>query len=177
MAHEFVPDAEHDAAGRGVGDLAKLISEDVKTLVKGEIDLAKAELIPSAKHAGVGAGMFGAAGYVGLNGLSLLFIAGALGLAKLFGAPTGWVSLGFVAMAVICFVVAGVLALLGKGQLGKVKGPERTQAHAQATVDQVKAALTRANAEVKTSELERKNFTHSEVPDVDHGGARRADLR
>ncbi|WP_460771700.1 phage holin family protein [Mariniluteicoccus flavus] len=160
MAHEYVPSDDRTSASAtpGVGDIVKLISEDVKTLVRGEIELAKSELVPSAKHAGVGAGLFGGAGYFGLNGVSLLFIAGALGFAKLFGSPTGWIALGFVVMAVIMFVIAGILALVGKSNLAKVKGPERAQAHAEATITQAKAAITRANADVKTAELERKNF-------------------
>lgn len=148
-----------------VGDIVKLIGNDVKLLVQSEVALAKAELVPSAKNAGVGAGMFGAAGYFAMNGLSLLFIAGALGFAKLFDAPTGWIALGFVVMAVVTFVIAGILALVGKGSISKVKGPERTQAHAQATVQQVKAAVARANADAKTGEIERKNF---DVPEPRH---------
>ncbi|GAB3625136.1 hypothetical protein GCM10027418_32230 [Mariniluteicoccus endophyticus] len=165
MAHQFVPGdgRTQTHATPAVGDLVKLISDDVKTLVQGEIQLAKSELVPSAKNAGVGAGMFGAAGYLGLNAVSLLFIAGALGFAKLFDAPTGWIALGFVSMAGVLLVLAGILALIGKGRIDKVKGPERTQAHAQATVDQVKAAVTRANAEVKTNALERKTFEHPDL--------------
>ncbi|OYO24161.1 hypothetical protein CGZ93_04910 [Enemella dayhoffiae] len=150
----------------GLSDVAKLISEDVKALVQGEIALAKAELVPSAKHAGVGAGLFGGAGYFAMNGLSLLFIAGALGIAALFKAPTGWIALGFVIMAVVVFVIAGILALVGKGQLQKVKGPERTIEQAQTTIETIKGSIARATADAKTKELERKNFRHPERVDL-----------
>lgn len=145
-----------------VGDIVKLITDDVKLLVQSEVALAKAELVPSAKNAGIGAGMFGAAGYFALNAVSLLFLAGALGLAKLFGAPTGWVALGFVAMAVVILIITAILALLGKGKFNKVTGPEQTQAEAKETLESVKLSLARANAEAKTGELERKTFDHPE---------------
>lgn len=145
-----------------VGDIVKLIGNDVKLLVQSEVALAKAELVPSAKNAGIGAGMFGAAGYFAMNAISLLFLAGALGLARLFGAPTGWVALGFVAMAVIILIITAILALLGKGKFDKVTGPEQTQAEALETIESVKLSLARANAEAKTGELERKTFNHPE---------------
>ena len=44
-----------------VGDVVKDISADISTLVKGEIALAKSEIIPQAKKAGIGAGLL--AGY------------------------------------------------------------------------------------------------------------------
>ena len=37
---------------------------DVSTLIRGEVELAKAEVGKSAKKAGIGAGAFGAAGVV-----------------------------------------------------------------------------------------------------------------
>lgn len=160
-----VQNVDQPEAGRSVGDLTKLISEDVKALVKSEIDLAKAELVPSAKHAGVGAGLFGGAGYFAMNGVSLLFLAGALGIGKLFGAPTGWVALGFVIMAVLIFLVAGILALIGKGQFSKVKGPERAIAQAETSIQAVKGAIARGNADAKTAELERKTFRNPDRVD------------
>ena len=67
-----------------LADVIKSITADVTTIVKGEIELAKAELMPQAKAAGIGAGLFGAAAYVGLSGAAVLFS----GLAF-------WLSLGF----------------------------------------------------------------------------------
>ncbi|MGO1973526.1 MAG: phage holin family protein [Propionibacteriaceae bacterium] len=131
------------ATEREVGDIVKGITEDVKVLVKGELDLAKAELKPAAKHGGVGAGLFGGAGYFGLNALSLLFIAGALGIAHGFGFDW-W--LGFVIMAGVLLVLAGVLALIGKAQVGKVKGPEQAIEEANESVESVKKAVERGNA-------------------------------
>lgn len=127
-----------------VGDIVKNLTDDIKVLVRGEVELAKAELTSSAKAAGAGAGMFGAAGYLALNAVSLLFIAGALGLALLVGYP-----LGFVIMAVILLVIAAILALIGKSQVKKIKAPEETIAEAKATGDAVKLAVERGKAQAE----------------------------
>lgn len=166
MAYQQVDKNQADAApnaGNSVNDVVKLISADMKALVQGEIELAKAELVPSAKNAGLGAGMFGAAGYFALNAVSLLFIAGALAFAMIFGAPTGGVALGFVCMGVLLFIITGILALVGKGRIDKVKGPEKTIENGKATVEEVKLSIARATADVKTKELERKTFSHPET--------------
>jgi gas vesicle protein len=47
---------------QGIGDLVKELSSQVSTLVRQEVELAKAEVGEKGKKAGVGAGMFGGAG-------------------------------------------------------------------------------------------------------------------
>lgn len=133
-----------------VGDLVKSISDDVKHLVQSEIELAKAELIPSAKKAGIGAGMFGGAGYFGINGLTLLYVAIALGIFAL-GLPL-WLS--FLIVAVVLLLLAGILALIGLRNVKQVKGPERTIAQAQTTVAEIKGAVQHANAAAKAPQIE-----------------------
>lgn len=144
-----------------VGEIIKNITEDVKVLVRGEIELAKAELIPSGKNAGVGAGFFGAAGYLALNAASLIFLA--------LSALIGWLfysllnisylpafAIGFAIMAVLLLVVAGILAMMGKAKLKKINGPERTVAQGKAAVDDVKGAVERGQNDVESGEaLER----------------------
>lgn len=129
-------------ADRPVKTLITDITNDAKGLAKGEIELAKAELVPAAKSAGIGAGLFGAAGYFGINAASLLYIALALGIAAL-GLPY-W--LAFLIVAVLLLVIAGVCALIGRAQVKKVKGPQRTIAQAKETVAELKGAVQRANA-------------------------------
>lgn len=140
------------AESPAVGDIIKKITDDVKILVQGEVELAKSELVPSAKNAGKGAGMFGGAGYFGLNALTLLYIAGALGIAAL-GLP---IAIGFVIMAGILLVIAGILALIGLAAVKKVKGPEQTIAEANTSVDAVKGAVGRATAAAKAPQIEGK---------------------
>ncbi len=126
-----------------VSDLVKNITDDVKVLVRGEVELAKAELSSSAKNAGAGAGLFGAAGYLALNALSLLFLAGALAIALWLDS---W-PLGFVIMAGALLVLAAILALVGKGRLAKVKAPEKSINEAKASADAVKQAIARGKTQ------------------------------
>lgn len=138
-----------------VNDLIKAITADVKTIVRDEISLAKSELIPAGKNAGLGAGMFGGAGYFGINAISLLFMAGGFGIGALFEhflhwPVTGATAIGFVIMAVLLLILAGILALIGKNRISKVKGPERTQREAVKTVDESKAAIARGMEDVNS---------------------------
>lgn len=133
-----------------VGDIIKGITDDVKQLVQGEIALAKAELIPSAKKAGIGAGLFGGAGYFGINGLTLLYVAAALGIYAL--GLSLWLS--FLIVAVGLLLVAGVLALIGLSNVKKVKGPDKTIAQAQTTIAEVKDAVQHGIAAANAPQIE-----------------------
>jgi Putative Actinobacterial Holin-X, holin superfamily III len=137
-------------ANQKVGDIIKEISDDVKVLVRDEVELAKSELIPSAKQAGLGAGLFGAAGYFAISALLLLYFAAAYGLVAA-GLPT-W--LGFLIVGGALLVLAALLALIGQTRVKKVKPPERTIASATQTVENVKAAAQGALAAAKAPEIE-----------------------
>lgn len=140
-----------------LAEVIKNIQSDVTTIVKGEIELAKAELLPQAKAAGVGAGLFGAAAYLGLTGAMLLFCGLSFWLSLGF---QDWFSLdllaalawGFAVMAVIFFLLAGVLALIGKSRLS-FSGPEATVANAEASVAAVKDAVERGKQDVAALSL------------------------
>lgn len=126
-----------------ISDLIFTITDDIRTIVKGEIELAKAEIIPQIKSFVAGLGMFGAAGYFALVGAHFLFIFFAMGTAWLFIAQLGFnpipaVFAGFGIWALIFFILAGVLALVGKINVGKLKGPEKAIAAGTATIDAVK---------------------------------------
>ena len=133
--------------GPGVGQIVKDITADVKVLVRDEVQLAKAELVPAAKNAGIGAGMLGVAGYFGLAALSILYFAAAFGLVAL--GLSEW--LAFLIVGVVLLLIAAVLGLVGLVLLRKVKGPKRTIASAKTTVAEVKAAIQRSSAAAKAS--------------------------
>src|SRR5918994_2868299 len=59
-------DPHEDLRDRPIGDLVKQLSGQTSTLVKQEIDLAKAEMSEKASIAGKGAGLLGGAAVVGL---------------------------------------------------------------------------------------------------------------
>ena len=80
-----------DLRERPVAELLKQLANETTTLVRQELDLAKAEMREKAGKAGAGAGMWGAAGVIGLLGLGSLtaFLILALGRrhAELAGSP------------------------------------------------------------------------------------------
>ncbi len=105
-----------------VGSLVQSAMADVSTLVRAEIELAKAEIGRSAKKAGISVGLFGAAGVLAAFAGIYLFVTIAEALTAL-GLPR-WVSYGIV--TVLLLVLAGVAALIGRRMLKKIEKPERT---------------------------------------------------
>ena len=134
-----------------IGEVLKDITADVQTIIRGEVELSKAELMPQVKSAGIGAGLFGAAGYLAVQAATLLFICGGLALSALYQGvvPIIWAFvLGFLTMAVILLVSAGILVLVGKGKFA-LKGPERTVDEANKSIAAVTGAVDQGNANVK----------------------------
>ena len=60
-----------------VGDTIDSLKTDSQKFVQDSKALVTAEIKPAAKHAGIGAGMFGGAGYFGIVGASVLWLCGA----------------------------------------------------------------------------------------------------
>lgn len=118
---------------RSLGELMSAVTNDVSTLVRQEIALAKAEAKESAAHAGKGAGMLGGAGVAGHFVLLFLSIALWWGLGNAIG--YGWSGL---VVAALWAVVAAVLAVVGRGQLQKTKGLPQTQQSLQKIPNAVK---------------------------------------
>lgn len=113
---------DRDARERPIGELVKDLSQQTSTLVRKEIELARAELQEKGKVAGKGAGMLGGAGFAGLFALVFLSISAAYGIAWL-GVPLGC---AFFTVGLLYVLAAAVLALGGKKNLQKVGPPERT---------------------------------------------------
>jgi hypothetical protein len=131
-----IPEPLRHSQERTIGQLVAQVTEDISVIVRTELQLAKTEISSQLGIAGKGAGLLVGAGVVALYGLGLLFIALALVIAVWLPA---WA--GFLIMAVVLFVVTGVLALVGRKALTKVNPrPERAIANAQQTIEMVKAA-------------------------------------
>jgi hypothetical protein len=113
--------SEQQAANTSLGDLLAEVSSDVSTLMRQEVELAKAEIRQTAIRAGKGAGMYGAAGVAGLLTALFLSIAVWWGLGYLVG--NAWSA---VIVAAIWAIVAVVLALLGKREFDSVDGMPKT---------------------------------------------------
>ena len=109
-----------DPRDRPVGELVKDLSAQTSTLVRQEIDLARAELTEKGKLAGKGAGLLAGAGVAGL------FVLGALTAALitlLDDAMSTWVA-SLIVMA-LWAIVALALALAGKSALQRATPPAR----------------------------------------------------
>jgi hypothetical protein len=109
--------SEQQAATTSLGDLLAEVSRDVSTLMRQEVELARAEIRQSAMRAGKGAGMYGGAAIAGW--LTVLFLSIALwwGLGYLVG--NAWSA---VIVAALWAIVAVVLALVGKKEFDEVRG-------------------------------------------------------
>lgn len=112
---------------RTLGEISSDLLENASTLIRQEVELAKAELRQSATRTGKAAGLLGGAGVVGH--LALVFISlalwWALGVAiGSAGAPAlGWSGL---IVGVLYAVIAAVLAAIGRTKLKEVQGLPRT---------------------------------------------------
>ncbi|ARJ06755.1 phage holin family protein (plasmid) [Humibacter sp. BT305] len=120
MTDDYTP-SERKAASTSLGDLLGEVTRDLSTLIRQEMELAKAELKQSAGRAGKGAGMLGGAGYAALMAVLFLSLALWWAIGTLIG--LGWSG---VVVAVIWAIVALILFVVGRGQLKKVQGAPRT---------------------------------------------------
>ncbi len=114
---------DSELSERSIAELLRQLSEQTATLVRQELDLAKAELTVKGKQAGLGVGMFGGAGVFGLYAVGALTACVILALSL---AVTAW--LAALIVAAIYGAIAGGLALTGKSKVQQAVPPvpERT---------------------------------------------------
>jgi hypothetical protein len=126
------------AEKQSLGSLVSGVSEDISTLLRGEIELVKTEIKESARTAGKGSGLLVGAAVLGFLGIIFVLLTLAWVLVQL-GLPT-WAGFGIVALVLL--IVTAILGLLGKKQLESIKGPERSPA----SIAKTKAVLSRSPA-------------------------------
>ena len=105
-----------------IGALAKSAMTDMSTLVRAEIELAKAEVGTSVKRGGVSIASFAVAGVLAAFAGIFFFVALAelitwLGLLR-------WIS--YLIVFALLLAVAGIAGLIGLRMLKKIEKPERT---------------------------------------------------
>jgi uncharacterized membrane protein YqjE len=105
-----------------IGDLLKQLATETTTLVRQELDLAKAEMREKGKKAGPGFGMIGAAGGVALLALGALT---ACLILALDGVMPNWLAALIVAVAY--GAVAAVLYTRGKEKVDDAGSPAPRQ--------------------------------------------------
>jgi uncharacterized membrane protein YqjE len=117
--HEPPPGPDQDdLRERPIGELLKQLSEETTRLVHQEIELAKAELTQKGKQAGMGAGLFGAAGALGFLALAALTTCFILALDA---AMPAW--LAALLVAVVYGGIAAVLAVRGRAKVRQAVPP------------------------------------------------------
>jgi hypothetical protein len=94
------------------------LTQQVPELIRSELRLAQAEMTEKGKRAGIGIGMFSAAGLLAFFGLACVITTAILALAQ---ALPGWLSALIV--AVVLFAIAGGLALGGKREVEQATPP------------------------------------------------------
>ena len=131
-------------AEQPVGEIVRAISDDVKELVRDEVQLAKAELVPVAKAGGIGAGLLAGAAFFGVSAVFIFYFCVAYVLVRL-GLPA-WAAFLIVSAALV--VIAAVLGAIGYTQVKKVKAPERAIQQAKETVDAIKVSAQQTLATI-----------------------------
>jgi uncharacterized membrane protein YqjE len=119
-------------------ELVTRLTQQSTELIRSELKLAQAEMTAKAKHAGIGAGLFGGAGVIALYAVGALVATIILALVALGLAP--WLSALIV--TVVLFAIAGVVALVGKKQVSQATpaAPEQTIDSVKHDVDTIKEA-------------------------------------
>jgi uncharacterized membrane protein YqjE len=103
---------------RGVGELVKDLSGQVSTLVKQEVDLAKAEMAEKGKKAGLGAGLLAGAA---IGGLLMLGSMTALLILAIATAIPAWAAA--LVVMLLWGLVTGTCALVGRNKLREMGKP------------------------------------------------------
>ena len=133
-------DHNNNLRDHGTGELLKELSDHTTTLVRQEIELAKAELGEKGKKAGLGAGMFGGAGLFGLFALAALTTCIIVALDS---AMPLW--LAALIVAVVYGAIAAVLALQGRNKVQEAGPPVPEQA-TESVKEDVQWAKTQAKS-------------------------------
>jgi len=115
MATQGVPDGHREES---MGELFKQLSNDLSTLVRQELELARVEMTETGKKAGLGIGMFGGAGIVGL--VALLTFTTCIVAALATGMKV-W--LAALIVTVVYAAIAAGLALLAKKRVAEATPP------------------------------------------------------
>jgi uncharacterized membrane protein YqjE len=141
--HEVAaPGPDEELRDSSLGELFGKLSTELTTLIRQELELAKAELSQKGKQVGQGAGLLGGGAVLGL------LAAGALTaaiIAALDLAMATW--LAALIVAVVYGAIAAVLALRGKTKVQEAAPPVPEQ-----TVDTVKEDVAWAKTRARSDE-------------------------
>lgn len=124
---------------RSLSELLSDVTDEIATLFRKEVELARAETSEQVSRAAKAGGMLGAAAVIGFLDLILFSFAAAWALSEVV--PEG---VAFLIVAVVSTVVAGVLAMAGKKRLASVNPmPDQTVQTLKADVQVAKDSFAR----------------------------------
>jgi uncharacterized membrane protein YqjE len=128
------PVGNPDVREKSVGTLISEVSNDLSTLMRQELTLAKVELKEEATKTGKAAGMLAGAGFAGY--MVVLFLSIALWWALSNVMDQGWAAL---IVAVLWAIIGAVLFVLGRKKMQEVNPkPERTMSTLKDVPDALK---------------------------------------
>jgi hypothetical protein len=111
-----------DLSDTSIGELMGEIAADLSSLMRQEVELAKAEVKAEVSKAGKAAGMLGGAGFAGY----MVLLLGSFTIAYAIGDRIGF-GWGTLIVTLVWAVVAAVLAVLGRKKVSTINPkPELT---------------------------------------------------
>jgi len=141
LENDRVNGGRNDLEDRSVGELVHLLTTQMSTLARKEVELAKAELSRKGKVIGIGGGMIGAAGLVAVLALGALTAALIAGLATVI--DHAWLAALVVGVAYLA--IAGLLALVGRRRISEA-GPLAPEQTSESVKEDVEWIKTRARS-------------------------------
>jgi Flp pilus assembly protein TadB len=119
-----------------IRELMSQLSSQVSRLIRDEMRLAEREFQESAKHAGIGAGLFSVAGLLAFFGAATVIAASVAALSLVLPVWAAALIVG-----VVLFIAAGVAALGGRSQAQEVTpAAPRTVETVKADIQEIKDA-------------------------------------
>ncbi len=115
--------AEDDLRDRPIAELLKQLSQETSTLVKQELDLAKAEMAQKGKQAGLGAGFIGGGALFALGAFAALTAC----LIALLATALDHVWLAALIIALVYGATAALLGVQGKDKIQEATPPAPEQ--------------------------------------------------
>ena len=138
-----------------ISELIDHITEDVRTIVAGEIALVKAEIKPVVRRFGFGAGLVGAAGYFVISATIILWFTIAAGFTWLFAGTTKlspWACVFFGTLTAVVFLlaVAALIAIIGGRSMKNIRGPELAGSSIAQSLGAVRTGFEEGSKRVET---------------------------
>ena len=133
---------DDDLRDRPIGELLKQLSQETTTLVRQELELAKAEMAQKGRDAGAGAGFIGAGALFGLGTFGAL----TAGLIALLATAIGHVRIAALIVAAVYGAVAAMLGVRGRDKI-----QEAAPAAPEQTVETVKEDVQWAKTQTRSA--------------------------